>query len=330
MVGSLGFPGIATFHSKPYPAISPLRPELSQAGRTVLITGASSGIGFAIARGFIQASAARVIITGRNEATINEAVSNLASEVKAATSLTTITGLVYDVASLSDTERLWAKLKNEGIYIDVLILNAASIGAMKPLLEASLESVWQAMETNVRSHLDFTQRFYNQGGDKKKYLVNVSTSAIHNFFTEGDMVPTYSLSKNAGTLLIQQVAKDADPAKLQLISFNPGGILTTAAKNAGYTEDSLAWDDGTFQYQGLEMNRRGDDADMLGMIENLPGQWAVWGASDEAKFLHGRFVNAWWDVDELKSADIVGKLEADRHLLRVGVVGIQAIPRGDN
>ncbi|KAK3334199.1 hypothetical protein B0T19DRAFT_383396 [Cercophora scortea] len=303
MVASLGFPGITTFHTEPYPAISPLRPELSQAGRTVLITGASSGIGFAIARGFIRASAARVIITGRNEGTINEAVSSLTSEAKAVGSPTVITGLVYDVASLSDTEKLWASFKNDGIYIDVLVLNAASIGAMKPLLEASVESVWQAMETNVRSHLDFTRRFYNQGEDKKKYLVNVSTSAIHNFFTEGGVVPTYSLSKNAGTLLIQQIAKDADPAKLQVVSFNPGGILTTAAKNAGYTEESLAWDD-----------------------ENLPGQWAVWGASDEAKFLHGRFVNAWWDVDELKSADIVGRLEADKHLLRVGVVGIQALP----
>jgi NAD(P)-dependent dehydrogenase (short-subunit alcohol dehydrogenase family) len=74
-------------------------------------------------------------------------------------------------------------------------------------------------------------------------LVNVSTRAIHNFVVTGGN-PNYTLSKNAGTLLLQQIAKDISPEKMQIISFHPGTIFTDAARDAGYNENSLAWNNG--------------------------------------------------------------------------------------
>jgi hypothetical protein len=55
--------------------------------------------------------------------------------------------------------------------------------------------------------------------------------------------------------------------------------------------------------------------------ENLPGQFAVWAATEEARFLHGRVVPVWWDVDELKTGEVRSRLESDDHFLRIGVVG---------
>lgn len=77
-----------------------------------------------------------------------------------------------------------------------------------------------------------------------QYLVNVSTSNVHLFYTEGDRIPTYSLTKNSGTLLVQQIAKDTRSDDMQIISFHPGAILSESARKVGYEESSLDWDDG--------------------------------------------------------------------------------------
>jgi FlaA1/EpsC-like NDP-sugar epimerase len=74
---------MATFtkiiHRKPYPAIEPASPANSQAGKTILITGAASGIGIEIARAFIKASAIRVILVSRRLDTLTNAVADLES-----------------------------------------------------------------------------------------------------------------------------------------------------------------------------------------------------------------------------------------------------------
>lgn len=58
------------------------------------------------------------------------------------------------------------------------------------------------------------------------------------------------------------------------------------------------------------------------ILEDLPGAFAVWAASPEAAFLHGRFVWTAWDVEELKSGPLREKLEKDRNFLKVSVNGL--------
>ncbi|KAK4149661.1 hypothetical protein C8A00DRAFT_46764 [Chaetomidium leptoderma] len=294
---SITIPDIKTFHKQPYPGISPSRPELSQAGKTVLVLGGSISIGFAIAKAFVQASASHVIVTGRRQAVLDNAVAQLKSEAKG--SATAVTGIVSDMADLEGSEKLWDSFKHDGLVIDVLVLNGVAAGEAKPILEAGLEKIWKVFETNVRALLDHTERFYKQEASSKKYLVNVSTSAIHLFDTEAERLPTYALTKNSGTLLIQQIAKDTKPEDMQVVSFHPGSVLSEAARSVGFDESSLDWDD-----------------------ENLPGQFAVWCASDEARFMHGRWLPAWWDIDEVKTADFRRRLESNYHFLRIGVVGV--------
>ena len=56
--------------------------------------------------------------------------------------------------------------------------------------------------------------------------------------------------------------------------------------------------------------------------EYLPGHYAVWAASEEAKFLHGRFTWAAWDVEELAKGEKRNSLDSNPNLLKIGVVGL--------
>ncbi|KAK4163992.1 hypothetical protein QBC43DRAFT_353685 [Cladorrhinum sp. PSN259] len=306
---SLKFPDIKTIRRGPYPAISPLKPENNQAGKTILITGGAGGIGFAHAKAFIHAGAAHVIITSRREGFLRDGVAQLEAEVKAVGGNTKISGYASDGSDITESKRLWNELKESGIHVDVLVLNAAGGNVVGPLIDGDVEEIWKVYEINVLALLNYTKLFYDQPDKtRKKYIVFVSTSMVQNLGFLGDNagLTSYALTKNAAQVLMQQIARDVDPDKLQIISVHPGAYFTEGAQKLGVSADAMEWDD-----------------------IDLAGRTGVWAATDDAKFLHGRYLAAWWDIDELKSNEIRNKLEQDWHFLRVGVKGVETADRTD-
>lgn len=167
--------GIKTVHTNTYPAISPSRPEVSQAGRTALITGGSAGIGLGIARSYAEASVSRLILTGRRRDVLDAAVTELAAEFPK----TEFLARVCDIASLKDTAALWSGLGADGIAVDVLVLNAGDMngGHPQPIVLYTIESIWSQFEANVRGQLDFVQRFQAQEGVEGKPKVSMPRSS---------------------------------------------------------------------------------------------------------------------------------------------------------
>ncbi|RFU72130.1 hypothetical protein TARUN_10128 [Trichoderma arundinaceum] len=285
-------------HKTSYPAISPTRPALSQAGRTVLITGGTGGIGYGIALAFAAAGADKVIVVGRDEAKSKTAALNLAKEA-GPESHAKFEGRVASPSNPESIDSLWNALEAEGVLVDVLVLNAAATGGTPGTMwETGWEDTWNQFIINVRSVNHYSERFWKQNGDKKRYLVNVATSAIHDW-KAGEATKTYGLTKNSGVLLLQQLARDTPISNMQIVSFHPGALLTPGARVFGLDERSLNWDD-----------------------ISLPSSVAVWSASDEAAFLHGRFIWSAWDVEELQSGEIKERLDKDDQYLRIGVHGV--------
>lgn len=65
---------------------------------------------------------------------------------------------------------------------------------------------------------------------------------------------------------------------------------------------------------------------MISPVVALPADFSVWAASPEASWLHGRFVWANWDVDELKAnPEVLKKLESDNGYLKLGVGGLNTV-----
>ncbi|KAF9060515.1 hypothetical protein BDP27DRAFT_1407085 [Rhodocollybia butyracea] len=102
-----------TYHTDTYPAISPTSPALTQFGETILITGGAAEL----------ASASRIIIVGRRDASLEESVVKLRNEFKT-TEFITRQG---DIGSDDSITFLWEFLHSQNIFVHVLVLNAAYV-----------------------------------------------------------------------------------------------------------------------------------------------------------------------------------------------------------
>jgi NAD(P)-dependent dehydrogenase (short-subunit alcohol dehydrogenase family) len=162
-----------TIHPKSYDAISPTRPELNQAGKIVLITGGGTGAGFAIAKAFVSASAATVIICGRRAEVLETARTKLEDEAKSKGTDTKIIARPCDIAKDSDVDALWQFFSDQKLIIDVYVANAAAFCEPKPMMEMGADAVWSMFETNVKSPLYFTEKFCKQPDEKQKVTPDV-------------------------------------------------------------------------------------------------------------------------------------------------------------
>ncbi|CAM1511926.1 Fc.00g094390.m01.CDS01 [Cosmosporella sp. VM-42] len=112
--------------------------------------------------------------------------------------------------------------------------------------------------------------------------------------------PAYGLTKLSGTLAVQLLSDTIPPEKMQIITFHPGMIHGDGWLAFGVTKDMFPFDE-----------------------DNLPGGFAVWAASKEAEFLHGRFVWSSWDVEELSKGKTRKSIEENEDFLRIGMVGLK-------
>jgi NADP-dependent 3-hydroxy acid dehydrogenase YdfG len=153
-----------THYKKPYPAIDPTLPELSQQGRTVLICGGSAGIGHAIARNFCVAGAASVIILARRPGVLQASVKALADAYPG----TVVSGMTCDVFEKEECFKTWNELAAEGVLVDVLVWSAVGMPALQPLLEQGTDRLWEDFEKNVRAPIYWVEKLYKQPGHSKQ------------------------------------------------------------------------------------------------------------------------------------------------------------------
>ncbi|KAH8678449.1 putative short-chain dehydrogenase [Xylariales sp. PMI_506] len=295
-----------TVHRSVYPAIAPTRPELSQAGKTVLITGGATGIGRATALSFVQASAATVIIAARRKELLEAAASELEQKARELGVPTKIVPHTLDVTDDAKVEEFWDGLKSQGILVDIFVNNAAKFTEPKPLFELGYEEVWNQFEVNVKGPLHMCERFYKQREEGRKlYLVNFTTGSIHTLQNEIVKArPAYTTTKASMFYALQCTADAISPDEMQIITVHPGMVYGDGWAAFGVTRDMMPFDD-----------------------DDLPGAFAVWTASDEAKFLHGRLAWCTWDVTELANGETAKKSEENPDYLRLGVIGLRGAKR---
>ena len=231
------------FHHSPYAAISPSANENDQSGRTILIIGASSGIGFAIAKAFLQAKAARVILTGRRTETLEQAAQTL----RGSFATSEVVPIVCDVHAEHSIRDLWQRLSLNDILVDVLVINAAdtSSGPIYPVRDF-LSQLRTATQTNLFGHLLAVSSFLDQPEDKivrkSKAIINISSFAAH--ANPSPLQAAYSVSKASLAHTLQLLADEMSLDECHIINVHPGAVLTEAAEKAPQeVKDAVVWDE---------------------------------------------------------------------------------------
>ncbi|GIG70038.1 SDR family oxidoreductase [Phytomonospora endophytica] len=168
------------------------------AGRVALITGASRGIGLAIARRLVSEGAS-VVITGRDEGALKDAVARLGEE-----HATGVAGRADDAAHR--TEAVAHAVEHFG-RLDHLVNNAGINPVWGPLTGLDPVAARKTFEVNVLAALDWTRAALAAGGLRS--VVNIASIAGT---TAGGNIGFYGVTKAALINLTVQFAEELAPA----------------------------------------------------------------------------------------------------------------------
>ncbi|XP_047990344.1 3-oxoacyl-[acyl-carrier-protein] reductase FabG-like [Leguminivora glycinivorella] len=195
------------------------------AGKVVIVTGASSGIGAATAV-FLSKLGARLSLTGRN-------VENLQKTVNECDKAATPFSISADLTKESDIESIVKKTIDHFGQIDVLVNNAGIIET-GTIENTSLAQYDRLMNTNVRSLYYLTMLAVPHLLKTKGNIVNVSSvNGIRSF----PGVLAYNVSKASVDQFTRCVALELAPKGVRVNCVNPGVILTNLQRRGGLTEE---------------------------------------------------------------------------------------------
>jgi glucose 1-dehydrogenase len=243
------------------------------AGQTALVTGASSGIGRAIAVGLARAGAGVVINYSRDE----EAAASVLDEVRAHG----VPAFVQraDVSSEDDVESMFARMAAEVGAIDILI-NNAGLQQDAPVDQMTLAQWNRVLAVNLTGQFlcarAAVRQFKAQGvrpSISRAAGKIVCISSVHEVIPWAGHV-NYAASKGGVMLLMKSIAQEVAPWRIRVNSIAPGAIRTPINTSAWSTPEAYE------SLMTLVPYKRIGEADDIARA-------AVWLSSDESDYITG-------------------------------------------
>ena len=234
-------------------------------GKTAVITGGNSGIGYATAKKF-KANGANVIITGRSEKRVRTAANELG-----------VKGIVADVTNLAELDELAVQLKNEFVQLDILFVNAG-IFAPAPVGQNTEEMFDVQMGINFKGAVFTIEKLLPILKDGAS-IINLSSI---NAYTGMANTAIYAASKAALNAYTRTAATELAPRNIRVNSVNPGPIATPIFGKTGMPEAQLN-DFAAAMQNRIPLKRFGQPEDIANLVAFL--------ASNDASFITGSEYN---------------------------------------
>ena len=246
-------------------------PELS--GKVALITGASRGIGYGVAEALV-ARGDRVVITGRTEDALKEAVEQLGAE-----RALYVAGKAHD----EEHQRVAVERAMDAFgRVDYLVNNAGTNPVFGPVADLDLNVARKVFETNVISALGFAQKTWHAWQkDNGGAIVNIASVAG---LAPSPFIAAYGVSKAALINLTQQLAHEFAP-KVRVNAIAPAVVKTKFAQALYEGREAEA-------AAGYPLARLGVPSDIGGAAAFLTSEQSAWVTGQTLVVDGGIFLNA--------------------------------------
>ena len=244
------------------------------AGKVAVVTGASKGIGAAIAKQLAAEGASVVVNYASSKTGADKVVAEITS---AGGKAVAVQG---DVARKADIERLFAETKETFGQLDVLV-NNAGIYEFAPLEQITEEHFHKQFNLNVLGLLLTTQealKHFNPGGGS---IINLS-SVVSTWTPPNGSV--YSATKAAVDAVTGSLAKELGARKIRVNAVRPGMVETEGTRTAGITESDMRK-----QYEAqASLGRIGQPQDIATAVTFLASSDSSW-ITGETLLISGGF-----------------------------------------
>ena len=240
--------------------------DFSVAGRVIVVTGASSGIGRSIAAELARAGAQVAAVARRADR-----LEGLAAEVQG------ITPLACDLFDPIERERLVPQVVERLGPIYGLVNNAGLTGRGVPATREPMDEIQAMLEINLKAPLDLAVRCLSSMRELGKgAVVNITTMAT--LITMGTYIPQvgYCSSKSGLAHMTRELATQWARHNVRVNAIAPGWIASEMTDNSNLTDIGVpAWIDGR-----LAIRRPGQGVDIARAVQFL--------LSDASSFITGQ------------------------------------------
>jgi NAD(P)-dependent dehydrogenase (short-subunit alcohol dehydrogenase family) len=244
-------------------------------GRVAVVTGSTAGIGLAIAQG-LAAAGAHVVITGRTQARVDEALASVRASVAGAT----LTGLAADLGTLDGAQRLIATIPDADILV-----NNLGIFEPKAFFDIPDEDWLRFFEVNVLSGVRLS-RHYAQGMAKRGWGRIQFVSSESGLQIPAEMVH-YGMSKTAQLAVSRGLAESLAGTGVTVNAILPG---PTSSEGVGDFFSKIAAEQGVSLEQVerdfIQTHRPSSLIKRLATVEEV-ANLAVYLASEQASATTG-------------------------------------------